>query len=1026
MFNRLVNENLDTLRGAFSRSPRATKAAAPRPARRRPAAKSPAAMWGAAELQSRGIDPYISDLPQKTALKSISLNREMVDFINDGGSYGTERYSEIQLENAYRTSYYLYAALKKVARMVSTVPVVAEGRIRQSSWIRLPETHPLNLLISNSTRRLWFESYLFWAMFGSVATYKERTPHAVAMAARNTPIYSFPKGAVAGLHVIPNANWQLDETGYGGEVKGISLTTIDPEDYGGETYLPRDRFIFMNDFDPRDPNRGVSVVSMAINSAVTNAAIQRFAAHYFMSGAMPMLLVQPETDDPDMTDDADVARVKNRFEEIWRGIFSRFSLRSMFVNKRYKVDQVGIKAEDVNAPELNTETLKAICSVVGIAPDLIIPPDGGSDNARHKSLIKQALTDTVIPFMHDLLSSYNDDLGLSDAGLRLVVAEDQMPGLEADRADAAGTETSLWSQSVQTLKETRTRVNLPEEVDENEIFMVGGKPITYARLLRDAKAVSAEDKQYIVQAWQENTIFLSEFRVALGLPKLLPGMRDGFKYQVVPDPAAGGGGFGGGGGAPDGGGTPPELPPGGDGGDAAPEEPDADKGWDEGEWEDDDGEFSAWDALAAVADLFEDAAEGELVEEPVEAQAAINDTPVANETPTIEEVNTGMIVEPTPPAPEPEVVKTPGYVYLSLANEDQLVRVQERLKAECPAIELSDPATLHVTLAYAENVDDEKFNAACALTPDAPHLFSLRVERLTTFDAQDGKVPVVLLVDLDMRLSSLQSKVRTALQTVGAGVSEYTVNYNPHITLGYCPAPATLPELDVTMGVTPSALCWAREDYNVVHRIEFVPTITGQDPQTPEVVNELRELTEMFREKFVDLLRMWQAKGEAPRVLPPRIRDWVSEALQGRDAHVVFVAALRCAQDGTFDDEAINEGNPVVNRLTRGSMQDTPEQELAAWEKSARNNYKKAATRFESKQLPAPIAARVRSALKAESVYNETVKQVFADARAQLATYEPPQANEDTLADWVASIMDDPELRALVEEGDDVAGDDNQ
>lgn len=1020
MFNRLINENVDTLRGAFSRAPRATKAAAPRSAPRRPAAKSPAAMWGAAELQSRGLDPYISDLPQKTALKSISLSREMVDFINDGGSYGTERYSEIQLENAYRTSYYLYAALKKVARMVSTVPVVAEGRIRQSSWVRLPETHPLNLLISNSTRRLWFESYLFWAMFGAVATYKERTPHAVAMAARNTPVYTFPKGAVAGLHVIPNANWQLDETAYGGEVKGITLTTIDPEDYGNETYLPRERFIFMNDFDPRDPNRGVSVVSMAINSAVTNAAIQRFAAHYFMSGAMPMLLVQPETDDPDQTNPADMARVKNRFEEIWRGIFSRFSLRSMFVNRRYKVDQVGIKAEDVNAPELNTETLKAICSVVGIAPDMIIPPDGGSDNARHKSLIKQALTDTVIPFMHDLLSSYNDDLGLSDAGLRLVVAEDQMPGLEADRADAATTETSLWSGTVQSFRETRVRVNLPEEVDEDEIFNVGGKPITYKRLLRDANSVSAEDKQYYVQAWTEGVIRRSELRQALGLPPLVLGMPDGFKYEVVPDPSAGGGGFGGG--APEGGDTPPELPPGGGEGEAPddPEAGDASKDWDEGEWMDDD-ELSPWDALAALADLFEDAEEGELVEDAAAPEAPINDTPVANETPapTIEAITTGTVVEPTPPAPAPIVVTTPGYVYLSLANEDQLVRVQERLKAACPAIELSDPATLHLTLAYAENVDDAAFNAACALTPDAPHLFSLRVERLTAFDAHDGKVPVVLEVDLDMRLSSLQTKVRTAFQAVGVGVSEYTVNYNPHITLGYCPAPTALPQLDVTMGVTPSALCWAREDYNVVHRVEFTPTVTGQDPQTPEIVNELRELTEMFREKFVDLLRMWQAKGEAPRVLPPRIREWVGEALQGRDPHVVFVAAMRCAQDGTFDDEAINEGNPVVQRLTRGSMQDTPEQELAAWEKSARNNYKKAAMRFETKQLPAPIAAGVRAALKSENGYNENVKQVFTEARAQLATYEPPQANEDTLAEWAASIMDDPELRALVEEGDE-------
>ena len=1042
MFNRFVS--------SITRQPPAVKSA-PRANK----ALSPAQSWGREEVSRKGIEPYLWNA-SPAATKSISMSREIVDFINDGGAYGTERYSEIQLENAFRTSHYLYAALKKVARMVSTVPVVAEGGVAQDTWVRLPETHPLNLLINNSGRRLWYESYLFHAMFGGIVTYKERTPPAVALEGMGRKVkLSFPKGMVKGLHVIPNVLWQLDESSYGGEIRGIQLNTSDTEAYDNESYLDRDRFIYVNDFDPRDPNRGISIVQMSINSAVTNAAIQRFAAHYFMSGAMPMLLVQPETDANDeMGTQADVLNMKNRFEEVWRGIFSRFSLRSMFVNQRYKVDQVGIKAEEVSAPELNNETLKAICSVVGIAPDLIIPPEGGSDNARHKHLIKQALTDTVIPFMQDLLSAYNDDLGLTDARLRLVVAEDLMPGLEADRADNATTETSLWAGGIQSMKESRTRINLPEEIEDNEIFMINGKPTTYKRLVRNAGTVDADMLQWMVNGWNDGVILRSEFRVAFGLAPQVDEKPDGFKYEVVP--AEGGGGFGGGGFGGGGGSTPPQLPPDG-GGDApmleAGDDVDADKSLDDGEWEDTDADFSTWGTLDEIdAWLADDDEEGvadaDTQETVVTATAGETEAPVVTDsldtadaakndtlgefasapdaepaTAPIDEVSLGyQLAAPEPAAPQPEPVKNAGYVYLSLANEDQLVRVQEQVKALCPSIELEDPAHLHITLAYSEDITDAAFNAACALTPDAPRVFSVRVERLNAFppEHEGGKFAIVLDVELDMRLSAIQQRVSKALQAQGAGVSEHTVNWHPHITLGYC---ETMPEslvLDVTMGVTPLSVCWSRDDYHITHEGKMVAGVLGVENPSPELVQELHDMTEMFREKFTDLLRTWQTNGEAPRVLPPRIREWVTEALQERDANAVFVAALRCAADGAFDDEAVNLDNPVIARMVRPA-QATPEQELAAWENSARKNFKKAAHRFETTQLPAPIAESVRKSLKSEMAYNETIKQVFSTARNALASYDPPTANDETLAEWAASIAGDSELMALIE-GDEQDG----
>lgn len=160
-----------------------------------------------------------------------------------------------------------------------------------------------------------------------------------------------------------------------------------------------------------------------------------------------------------------------------------------------------------------------------------------------------------------------------------------------------------------------------------------------------------------------------------------------------------------------------------------------------------------------------------------------------------------------------------GYVYLSLADNADLVELQKNLKREFPALELVDPAELHVTLAYAENIDDADFKAAFSGTGYSSK-YPVTATVLDTFEPEyESNTPLVVRIDPTPALLRFQREIRKAIEAQGVEVSAYTSSWIPHITLGYSSEPIDAPDDEISLSLMPDEVCWGRDNYQVVYSV---------------------------------------------------------------------------------------------------------------------------------------------------------------------------------------------------------------
>lgn len=495
----------------------ATRANAIIPASSRVASIPPRRRADAGSIQI--IDP--------SAYKSADLfSRDALDFINNNSNI-VGRYSEQQLLGAYMTSVYMYAALRRVSNLISRIRIVAEQQ-QEDQWVRLPSTDPLNSMLQRDGGEAMSRMWLNFAIYGSTAVYKVKTRKAVLEERGAEPVYGWKDGAVAGLYVLDKPLWDLDQDYSYNTVQGLNVYQ-----YGGlndimgdRNYLSREEFIYYVDWNPEDPNRGHSLVSVAIHEAVANASIAQWMAEYFTRGAMPFIMVSME-EDPELITDSDLLKYKKQFEEYWQGLGA--SLRSVFLDRRVNVEQVGIAAGDVAAPDLNEVALEGIATTVGLDRELIVTPSGGSQE-RHNVLVKRAWEDTVIPIAKKFLRAFNQDLGLS-SDVRLVLDLSDIAELDADRSERSSTEISIYESGLQSYNETRTRINMPPVEALEGYINLDGRPIPLERFLQEADLPSERLVEYALSMWDSNLFKRSQVLEILGFA--LPSSDfDGYKMDV--------------------------------------------------------------------------------------------------------------------------------------------------------------------------------------------------------------------------------------------------------------------------------------------------------------------------------------------------------------------------------------------------------------------------------------------------------------------------------------------------------------
>lgn len=460
----------------------------------------------------------ILDPGELFAGKSLAFNRYAMDFINNGAYGNPNPYTDGQLLSAYMSSVYLFAALRRVSNLISRIKIVAE--IKQGNkYVRAPETAMINRIFEKDGARVFSRMYLNYAIYGGAIAYKVKTLKAALEFANGNPIYDYRDNAIGGLHVLDRPMWELDEDTYTSVIRGVYVQR-GSADIGNRNYLDRREFVYLTDWNPENPNKGRSIATVAIHEATTNAAIARWSAEYFTRGAMPFVLVSME-EDPAMIADTDLMKYKRQFEEHWQGVNS--SLRSVFIDRKVEVQQVGIPAGEVAADDLNKNALEGISAAVGLDRELIVTPEGGSQE-RHAVLVKRAWEDTVIPTAKAMLQAFSEDMGLP-TDIRLVLDLSHISELDADRDEKVQTEMAVYNDGMQTYNETRQRLNMPTISDLDGFIKTEDGLMPISSAVRVGHLAPPKIQETYSNWYDKGLATFNDYRVAMGM-KAVHGLED--------------------------------------------------------------------------------------------------------------------------------------------------------------------------------------------------------------------------------------------------------------------------------------------------------------------------------------------------------------------------------------------------------------------------------------------------------------------------------------------------------------------
>jgi len=160
-------------------------------------------------LPSLGISQELQD-----SYKSLSYSNYVSDFVN--GADASTQYSEQQIQSAYKTSVYLFAVTRKVANLASELKLVGEYK-KDGKWARLPETHPLNIMMTSLGTKFLFDVCMYYLLYGKVVVYKRKTAKGVYAYDRDKETKLTYPHMVGGLHVIPNSHLELQGDEWSGD-----------------------------------------------------------------------------------------------------------------------------------------------------------------------------------------------------------------------------------------------------------------------------------------------------------------------------------------------------------------------------------------------------------------------------------------------------------------------------------------------------------------------------------------------------------------------------------------------------------------------------------------------------------------------------------------------------------------------------------------------------------------------------------------------------------------------------------------
>lgn len=172
-------------------------------------------------------------------------------------------------------------------------------------------------------------------------------------------------------------------------------------------------------------------------------------------------------------------------------------------------------------------------------------------------------------------------------------------------------------------------------------------------------------------------------------------------------------------------------------------------------------------------------------------------------------------------------MSNPAYAYIQLGERDELLGIRKLIADALSdaGAEWQPTETFHITLAYAEDMDDTALESAFV---DGVAPFSVRVSGLSLFNNPESRA-LVLVVDHSAELDAIQQQVYEHMAQPNVPMSAHSEpsGWQPHVTIAYLPDGVDMPQVQFspfTLGV--DEINYSRDDYQVVRTVMANETTT--------------------------------------------------------------------------------------------------------------------------------------------------------------------------------------------------------
>lgn len=277
-----------------------------------------------------------------------------------------------------------------------------------------------------------------------------------------------------------------------------------------------------------------------------------------------------------------------------------------------------------------------------------------------------------------------------------------------------------------------------------------------------------------------------------------------------------------------------------------------------------------------------------------------------------------------------------GYaILLEFGAQPELVRLQSAFSAVLPeGTQLTDPATFHITLAYAmgegdvEQVREWLNSAASALQ------FAIVVDGLRVFDTPSDGYAFYLNVRNMGTLADYQGAMWSAMDSSGFAMSEFShpANWQPHITIGYSDVPAEKLSPQMWIGfvppvaVMPTSIRFYTPDETVIAEVVLKAARSREPTRTKEgrVISRrnfdrLRAIQDALRQILEDAKLAFEDDPPVSKTLIMKSADGrryigmiSSNPYRDRDGEFVAQKALEAAVDAEWRGGEFVGGAPVL------------------------------------------------------------------------------------------------------------------